>query len=228
MELMDLRNKMSTAFLLLNAIFVVVIFVLQMNTETLYIPWPCGDTKMDPLGFIFMMMFGVIMFIQIVGMLVHRTSTFFHIMSTTVVNCFWHKKDDKDNVTDMVELAKRMGKLDYDEQMTMSTVGGRSTMQSMMDDGGDDIKSDKYARKTIIKIQRKTKKRVALRPDVNEAFSKRLTKLDEIDNDLGIDEVQRKVCTPNEICFQLLQNYEQCCSIFPREVKSLISISAAI
>jgi len=79
-DLLELRNKMSVAFLLLNSIFVAVVFVMQLNMDTLYVPWPCGDdVRIEPLGLTIMIMFGAIMTIQIIGMIVHRTSTFFHI-----------------------------------------------------------------------------------------------------------------------------------------------------
>lgn len=55
-ELKELRNQMSFAFFLMNALFVVSIFVLTQNKERLNIPWPCGtgadggSLQLEPIG----------------------------------------------------------------------------------------------------------------------------------------------------------------------------------
>jgi hypothetical protein len=45
MELRELKNQGAGAFLMLNAIFVVTISVLQLNMDTLSVPWPCGKRE---------------------------------------------------------------------------------------------------------------------------------------------------------------------------------------
>ena len=190
-QLKELRNRISTAFLLVNVIFVIVLFAFHLNAEQFYVPWFWGDAKIDPFGFIFLLLFGVIMFIQILGMLAHRRSIFLHIMSTTVIDfCRSKKTDTFDNVKDMIELAKRTGKLQYNDGTTISATG---TLESQASDGGDDTKENKNVRKTAFKINKKLKFRRAINPSVNYAFQKRLTKLAKLDTELEVEEIQRKV-----------------------------------
>lgn len=71
-ELKDLRNKMSLSFLLLNFTFITVVFSLQMNLDKLYIPWFFGDNiNVDPIGFTFMIVFGIVMIVQTLGCYFH-------------------------------------------------------------------------------------------------------------------------------------------------------------
>src|SRR6218665_290565 len=132
-ELLELRNRMSIGFLFLNAVFVVTLYCLQLNTGTLYITWPCLDNdgkiiKLDPLGFTFLMMFGVMMVVQITGMILHRTSTFLHIMSTTILSSAAATELDKENTQNMIQLARHLGNLTAEEN---SSLGSSSTGGSM-------------------------------------------------------------------------------------------------
>ena len=109
--LKDLRNQMVMSFLILNSIWVVTIFLLQQNKDTLFIKWPYGpkdlsiefDRKLnsnsaskvdeitisytylelEPLGVVFMAFFAVVMLIQVIGMILHRIMTLGHIVSST-------------------------------------------------------------------------------------------------------------------------------------------------
>ena len=105
--LKDLRNQMVMSFLILNSIWVVTIFLFQQNKDTLFIKWPYGakgpdldwdrDTngpvdqiivdyeylELEPLGVVFMVFFAVVMFIQLIGMILHRIMTLGHIVSST-------------------------------------------------------------------------------------------------------------------------------------------------
>jgi chitin synthase len=38
--LKDLRNKVSFAFLMINAVFVILVFLLQLEKESIHIDWP--------------------------------------------------------------------------------------------------------------------------------------------------------------------------------------------
>ena len=100
--LKELRNRISVAFLLLNTIFVVVIFVMmQFNMDVLYIPWP--------IGLVFMMTCGIIMVVQIIRMLVDRTTTLTCIMTPTVLR--FTPNEETNEI--MRELARRLGRIDY-------------------------------------------------------------------------------------------------------------------
>ena len=58
---------MSGTYFLLNAIFVVVVFTLQMNVDKVSIPWPIGDgLKLEPIGLMFLIFFAIIMLVQVI------------------------------------------------------------------------------------------------------------------------------------------------------------------
>lgn len=127
-NLKDLRNRMSVGFLFLNGVFVITLYVLQSNTATLYVPWPCDDKHgnnitLDPLGFTFLVMFGLLMVVQIVGMLMHRTTTFLHIMSTTFLSAS-QKEHEEENTQFMIKLAKNLGNLESQVPFDNATFNG--------------------------------------------------------------------------------------------------------
>lgn len=103
-ELKTLRNQMVFSFFMLNAIFVLVVFLLQQNKELLFIRWPFGAKvnvtyvgpaanprveleheylELEPIGLIFVVFFAIVLIIQIIGMLFHRWGTISQIISTT-------------------------------------------------------------------------------------------------------------------------------------------------
>lgn len=43
MDLKNLRDKMVFAFVMVNALFVLVIFLLQLNQDQLHLRWPLGQ-----------------------------------------------------------------------------------------------------------------------------------------------------------------------------------------
>ena len=60
--------QVSFAYYLINGIFVVVVFTLQINVDKVSIEWPCGDNlKLEPIGFMFLIFFAIIMILQTVG-----------------------------------------------------------------------------------------------------------------------------------------------------------------
>lgn len=64
-----------------------------------------------------MVVFGIILLIQVIGMLIHRTGTFLHIMSTTSINCCSAGNGDDllNTKEDYVKLAREMGRLEITE-----------------------------------------------------------------------------------------------------------------
>lgn len=99
-ELIDLRNKVFFFYFITNAIFVTIVYVLtQVNAResTLSIPLPCnvGDKQgtIEPISIAFTLVFGILLFVQFFGMLMHRISTISHIIATTKI--FGSKLDTK-------------------------------------------------------------------------------------------------------------------------------------
>lgn len=95
-ELTQLRNKVCLSFLLLNALFITIVYTLtEVNKQeggTLSIPLPCGvpnthnkgygQGHIEPISFTFTAVFGIMLFIQFICMLFHRYSTLLHVIST--------------------------------------------------------------------------------------------------------------------------------------------------
>ena len=99
LELKELRNRVVFAFFMLNALFILVVFLLQLNKDILHVDWPLGVREnitinpetneyivekeyleMEPIGLVFVVFFAVILIIQFVGMLFHRFGTLSHIL----------------------------------------------------------------------------------------------------------------------------------------------------
>lgn len=112
-ELKELRNRMVFGFFMLNALFILVVFLLQLNKDILHIDWPFNarqnitfnpetneirvDTEyleMEPIGLVFVMFFGLILIIQLVGMLFHRFGTLSHILASVELNFCSQKVED--------------------------------------------------------------------------------------------------------------------------------------
>ncbi|XP_061164528.1 chitin synthase chs-2-like [Saccostrea echinata] len=95
--LIELRNKVCLGFLLMNALFVTIVYVLtEVNAttnQTLSIKLPCtveggrpGRGYIEPISFAFTAIFGIMLFLQFICMLMHRMSTFIHIAASTQFN----------------------------------------------------------------------------------------------------------------------------------------------
>ncbi|XP_053386745.1 chitin synthase chs-2-like isoform X3 [Mercenaria mercenaria] len=90
-DLKELRNKVCLFFLLVNALFVTIVFSLQqVNVEsegTLSTELPCSNGtdggSFEPISMAFTAIFGILLMIQFVCMIFHRMSTFLQICSIT-------------------------------------------------------------------------------------------------------------------------------------------------
>jgi len=116
--LKELKNKYSLMFMLVNSMWIAAIFMLQNSQDALNIPWRLGPmvnnitfestmtpgqdsnnvfvnkeySKLEPLGFFFVITFIFIMIIQFVGMLLHRLMTLGHIVASTKLGFFGAKR----------------------------------------------------------------------------------------------------------------------------------------
>ena len=111
--------QMVFSFFMVNAIFIVTLFLMQTNGEALSIPMPWGEkynityetegTSMDidatvtidvtymmlePIGTMLIVLFGGILIIQVIGMLIHRWGTLSQIISTTKFSICERKPKD--------------------------------------------------------------------------------------------------------------------------------------
>ncbi|EFN87468.1 hypothetical protein EAI_04426 [Harpegnathos saltator] len=99
-ELMNCRNAYLLRFFMLNALFVLIVFLMQLNKEILHLQWPLSmkynvtyDEKrnevhvtkqylrLEPIGCLFIIGFVSILGIQFVSMLIHRFDTFTHVLA---------------------------------------------------------------------------------------------------------------------------------------------------
>merc|ERR1719348_907327 len=96
--LKELRDSVVFSFAMFNALFVLIVFMLTLNKEILYIPWPFGvktnititeDARvlvskeylhLEPIGIVLVFFFFSIIVIQFVAMLFHRFGTISHIL----------------------------------------------------------------------------------------------------------------------------------------------------
>ncbi|XP_050482557.1 chitin synthase chs-2-like isoform X1 [Bombus huntii] len=115
--LIDIRNKCLFKFFMINTLFIVAIFLLQINKDVLHVQWPfavkynitfINDTHeihilrnymhLEPIGCLFIIAFVFILFIQFLAMLSHRFTTFIHVLANVKLSlaCF-NKKENLPN-----------------------------------------------------------------------------------------------------------------------------------
>ncbi|XP_034230764.1 chitin synthase chs-2 isoform X3 [Thrips palmi] len=110
-DLVELRNKSVFAFFMFNALFVLIVFLLQLNKDQLHVDWPLGvktnityieETsevliskeylQLEPIGLVFVFFFALILVIQFTAMLFHRFGTLSHILASAELSLCWNKK----------------------------------------------------------------------------------------------------------------------------------------
>ncbi|RWS20410.1 Chitin synthase 4-like protein [Leptotrombidium deliense] len=150
-ELKELRNRVVFAFFMLNALFVLIVFLLQLNKDILHIDWPFGIREnitfvpetneiriekeyleMEPIGLVFVVFFGLILVIQFIGMLFHRFGTLSHILASVEFNFFSTKVDDisddaylDKNAIQIARQLQRLKGIDEDDKSDDSKYGNR-------------------------------------------------------------------------------------------------------
>jgi chitin synthase len=89
-DLKSLRNNGCFAFFMINALWMVIIFHLQLVQykvrDYIYIPIPrlnYEPLRFEPLGFGFLIFFATILLVQFVSMLWHRYGTVLHLLAST-------------------------------------------------------------------------------------------------------------------------------------------------
>ena len=155
-DLKSLRNNGCFIFFMINTLWLVIIFSLQLVSERIrdYVFIPIkrlhnDPLRFEPLGFAFLGFFASILLVQFVSMLWHRYGTLLHLLASTDLKiCQRTKKKNHrhhrrgefntDNVEDAVEQVKALQQLkgfdeedlpepDYDEQET--TVRGKQVSE---------------------------------------------------------------------------------------------------
>lgn len=136
-KLKDLRDKSVMAFFMLNALFVLIVFLLTLKKDLLHVKWPLNVKvnftykedvteiqmyktylELEPIGFVFLIFFASLLVVQFTAMLFHRFGTLSQILSTTYINWDFYKTLDKKNLTeeqilqnDPVNVVKKLCKI---------------------------------------------------------------------------------------------------------------------
>ncbi|CAH1788923.1 unnamed protein product [Owenia fusiformis] len=194
MGLVELRNKVVFGFTIMNAIYITVVFTMQLQRgRNLSIPVPCNvpdalrgnagtkDIIIEPIAFFFLLFFGVILILQFIGMLFHRYETIMHIMSTTVLDwcaaCMpMAKKKDKNNretIKQALQTAKELGALQPDDD-AISVISGEQRMSDF--DSEDPYKRTK-GQAQAVKITTDAKKQKHMMGTLDAAFAKRFLQI---------------------------------------------------
>lgn len=99
-ELIELRNKVCLIFILINSLFIIIVFTLQQVTAdggSLTVHLPCADKgkngtgadtnpqAIEPISVAFTLVFGILLLVQFLCMLVHRFATLLHICASTTI-----------------------------------------------------------------------------------------------------------------------------------------------
>ncbi|CAH2066866.1 unnamed protein product, partial [Iphiclides podalirius] len=189
-DLKNLRDNMVFAFVMLNSLFVLVIFLLQLNQDQLHFKWPLGQKvaiiydnennmvileqeylMLEPIGSLFLIFFGTVMVVQFVAMIFHRLGTLTHLLSTVQLNWYFTKKPDEMTEQAMIdkqaiEIAKDLQKLNVDDLERR---------------GVDDANVSR--RRTVHNLERaRDNKQHVINLDAN--FKRRLTLLQNADPDM--------------------------------------------
>ncbi|XP_050401399.1 chitin synthase chs-2 isoform X2 [Patella vulgata] len=137
-DLKSMRNNVAFAFFMMNAFWMIIIFMLQSVKDKVSIPIPRPNNKdlpIEPLGLVFLIVFAFILLLQFAAMLRHRYGTLLHILASTDLRCCRKRYDPKKHIRRAVEYARELQRLHgFDEDLTdqdydyLSSCEGRPTM----------------------------------------------------------------------------------------------------
>ena len=86
--LAELRSKVAFGFFFLNALWLAIMTAMNevKHIINFKITQPSGPpVTIEPLGFVFLLVFAMLLLLQFIGMLLHRHETFLHILSITKI-----------------------------------------------------------------------------------------------------------------------------------------------
>uniref|UniRef100_A0AAR5P4N2 chitin synthase n=1 Tax=Dendroctonus ponderosae TaxID=77166 RepID=A0AAR5P4N2_DENPD len=203
-DLKELRDQSVFAFFMLNALFVLIVFLLTLKKDNLHIKWPFGVKtnitydessqevhiskeylQLEPIGLVFVFFFALILVIQFVAMLFHRFGTIAHILASTELNLFSKKVPSLPLTSSSCSFLLGLQKEEMSpnallDKQAVAIVKQLQKLQGI-DDGDYDNDSgsgpDRIGRrKTIHNIQRAAQKKRQI-GTLDVAFKKRFAKL---------------------------------------------------
>jgi hypothetical protein len=109
--LLKMKNDVNFALWFINFLWVLFNYMVQTSPDIKDIKLADGYT-VQPLGFLFLIAFFLVMILQLVGMFLHRWGTFLQLMSITELPRPWRDTNDmrKKGFEEIVAIAKDMGK----------------------------------------------------------------------------------------------------------------------
>ncbi|CAJ1083109.1 chitin synthase chs-2-like [Xyrichtys novacula] len=119
-ELKELRNKVTFVYFICNAFWIVATFTLQVTNTSVFIQVPKVDINLqytgeylyiEPIGFMFIIAFALLVLVQFIAMLYHRIYTLIHFVAYLDTESRQEKqmyevkqvKDDKDDKDDTAD-----------------------------------------------------------------------------------------------------------------------------
>lgn len=205
-ELHTLRNQVCLFFFIVNGLFIVIIFTLQLiNSQSqgkgLAIPLPCKSRTgvqltIEPISLLFMIIFGFALSIQFFAMVFHRLGTLHHIIASTDINCLRlnQKEMASMDIQSKIQLVRELQGESRDDDDTKSVVS-TATLDSIDEDSwADDVPRVK-PRKTVMKIVHNKKINQDTSNDLGHKFVLNFMKLAD---DLRQTENDDEVSSSNE------------------------------
>ncbi|KAL6424393.1 hypothetical protein ACFW04_009877 [Cataglyphis niger] len=153
-ELMNCRDAYLLKFFMINALFVLIVFLMQLNKSILHLQWPLGSKynityvakrdevhltkeylKLEPIGCLFIVAFISILSIQFVAMLFHRFGTFSHLLANARLRCCC-KTSSEDSIFDkdadkIAQELQRMAEDDLIFELRRSTMTSPSRRRTI-------------------------------------------------------------------------------------------------
>ncbi|XP_029674249.1 chitin synthase chs-2-like isoform X2 [Formica exsecta] len=157
-ELINCRDAYLLKFFMINALFVLIVFLMQLNKNILHLQWPLGSKynityivkrdevhlakeylKLEPIGCLFIVAFISILSIQFFAMLFHRFGTFSHVLANTRLLFCTKKSSSEDSIfeKDADKIAQELQRMAEDDlisefrRSTMTAPSRRRTIHEL-------------------------------------------------------------------------------------------------
>jgi chitin synthase len=175
-DLKELRNKAVFAFGIINTIFILFVFLLQMHKDVFGVNIPAGTdgynrtyieaedryeltpntryVRMDPIGLVLVVFFGAILIVQCIGMFMHRFGTLAHLLAFTTIDFCTNQNEPEDDDTllnkNAVKILKQIQKVkDMDEENSNLPMNRK---QSLFPKPPQELDLDEVFRKRMLSI----------------------------------------------------------------------------
>ena len=155
-DLKALRNNGCFAFFMINALWMVIIFHLQLVQykvrDYIYVPIPrlnYEPLRFEPLGFSFLIFFASIVLVQFFSMLWHRYGTVLHLLASTDLKLCARKFNiNQMEVEDVVQTVKVLQQIKgfEEEDLPVPDYDGRSSGHNNSNNNQDAYNYNEYNR----------------------------------------------------------------------------------